>query len=221
MKVILNKDVPSLGEEGDIRVVAAGYARNYLLPQGLVLEYNERNVARLEERRAEIEARKEEKRREAQTVKERLEAEPIVIEMTAGANGRLFGSVTSATIAEHLSRIGLDVERRRIDVPESSLKAVGNYKVRVRLYGGEEATVQVSVNASNARELDERRRANSPERAPEADAVPEDAAAGDGDQSEDDGYGEYGEEDEILDPEVIAMRAAQAEEEGEDTPPGE
>lgn len=222
MKVILNKDVPNLGEEGDVREVAPGYARNYLLPQGFVLEYNDRNIARIDERRAEIEARKEQKLREAQTLKERLESEPLAIEMTAGTNGRLFGSVTSATIAEHLSRSGIEVERKRIDIPESSLKAIGSYKVRVRLYGGEEATLTVKVTASNARELEERRKSEQPAQEQVGEDVVADTAAETAaeEQVEGDEFGDYGDE-EILDPEVIAMRAAQAEEEREESPPEE
>jgi len=145
MKVILNSDVANLGEEGDILDVANGYARNYLLPQGLVLEYNTRNLARLEERREAIEQRKSAKRTEAMGVKERLETEDLVITMTAGRNGKLFGSVTSATIADQLSAKGVDVERKKIEVPDKSIKATGNYKVRIRLYGGAEAILTVRV----------------------------------------------------------------------------
>ncbi len=145
MKVILNSDVASLGEEGDVLDVAPGYARNYLLPQGLVLEYNKRNVAQIEERREQIEQRKDEKRTAAMGVKERLETEDLVISMTAGRNGKLFGSVTSSTIADRLTANGIDVERKKIEVPDKSIKAVGNYKVKIRLYGGAEAVLTVRV----------------------------------------------------------------------------
>ncbi|MFP4211759.1 MAG: 50S ribosomal protein L9, partial [Alkalispirochaeta sp.] len=170
MKVILNSDVANLGEEGDICNVAPGYARNYLLPKGLVLEYNPRNIALLEERRADIERRKAEKRKEASTVKERIEAEPMKISMTAGANGKLFGSVGASTIAERLAADGIEIERKKIDVPEKSIKTVGNFKVKIRLYGDEEAVLTVSVEASNAREIEA-------EKAKEADRGEEAAPA--------------------------------------------
>src|SRR6056297_1238433 len=144
MKVILNSDVENLGEEGDICDVAPGYARNFLLPKGLVLEHNARNIAAIEERRADIEKRREEKRKEAAGLKERIESEPMKISMTAGTNGKLFGSVSAATIVEQLAASGIEVERKRVDVPEKSIKTVGNFKVRVKLYGEEEAVLTVS-----------------------------------------------------------------------------
>ena len=152
MKIILNRDVANLGEEGDIKEVASGYARNYLLPQGLVLEYNARNLAQLEQRHADIAARKLAKREAAEDVKAKLEAEPLTIVMPAGENGRLFGSVTTATIVDALGARGVEIERKRIEVPGSTLKAVGNYKVKARLYGEQEATILVQVRAAGADE---------------------------------------------------------------------
>lgn len=152
MKVILNRDVASLGEEGDIKEVAPGYARNYLLPQGMVLEYNDRNLAQLEQRQADIAARKQAKREAAKDVKARLESEPLTITMSAGENGRLFGAVTTATIADALGSRGLDIERKRIELPEATLKSVGNYKVKIRLYGDEEATIALQVAATGVTE---------------------------------------------------------------------
>lgn len=148
MKVILNADLPNLGEEGDICDVADGYARNYLLPRKLVLKYNNQNVALLEGRRESIEKRREDKRKEAMTVKERLEGEPLVISMPAGENGRLFGSVTSATVAENLEKAGIDIERKQVDIPGKTIKSVGTTKIRVRLYDNQEAELLVEVKPS-------------------------------------------------------------------------
>ncbi|MFW5729856.1 MAG: 50S ribosomal protein L9, partial [Spirochaetota bacterium] len=145
MKVILNKDVPNLGEEGDVKDVAPGYARNYLMPNGLVMPYNASSLAELEGRRAAIEARKQQKRTEAQSTRERLDTEEITIKMTAGERGRLFGSVTAATVVEHLEKLGVSVDRKRVDVPGGTIKELGTFNVRVRLYGDEEATVKVHV----------------------------------------------------------------------------
>lgn len=205
MKVILNSDVTNLGEEGDICTVAPGYARNYLLPKGLVMAYNERNLATIEERRSEIEERREQKRKEAAGIKERLETEPLVIAMTAGINGKLFGSVTSATVVEHLAAKGVQMERKRIDVPDHSLKAVGTYKVRIKLYADQEAILTVVVEAANARELEEKR-ARLGSRSPQGVAEKPDEVV-------EEVRDEAGEESETTDPEMIAMEQAAAEEE--------
>ncbi|MFA7565832.1 MAG: 50S ribosomal protein L9 [Alkalispirochaeta sp.] len=219
MKVILNHDVENLGEEGDIRVVKPGYARNYLLPQGLVMEHSPRNIALIEERRVVIEERKAEKRKLAAGLKERIEAEPLKISMTAGTNGKLFGSVSAATIAERLAAQGIEIERKRIDIPEHSIKTVGNFKVGVRLYGDQEATLTVAVEASNARELE---KAKAKEDASKEGVVKEakEAVAKD-DAAKDDAAQDDAAVEEDLDPEVMAMRAAMEEEAAAKTTPEE
>ena len=103
MKVILNKDLATLGEEGDVKDVAKGYARNYLFPRGIALPYTPRMVKLLEGRKAEIEGRKEQKRLDARGLKEKLDSLELSITMPAGANGRLYGAVTSQTIADELA----------------------------------------------------------------------------------------------------------------------
>ena len=145
MKIILSKDVQNLGEEGDIREVARGYARNYLIPQGFGVAYTKQNLALLEGRKKAIEQRKEEKRDRAKGLKERIEGLDIKIQMTAGDTGRLFGSVTNAMIAEELSKLGIEVERKRIEIPEHTIKTVGNFVVKVKLYGNEIASLKVAV----------------------------------------------------------------------------
>lgn len=221
MKVILNSDVTNLGEEGDICAVAPGYARNYLLPKGLVMEYNERNLARIEGRRAEIEERRAQKRKEAAGIKEQLESEALVISMTAGLNGKLFGSVTASTIAEQLASRGIEVERRRIDVPEHSLKSVGTHKVKVKLYADEEAVVTVKVEAGNAQELQEKRArlgSRDPQEAGPAEPETRDEADGAVEQvSQQDEADGTVEQEAPADPEVIAMEQAAAEEEADDS----
>jgi large subunit ribosomal protein L9 len=145
MKIILNNDVLNLGEEGDVREVANGFARNYLLPKKLAVPYNRENLRVLESKRTAIESRKEEKRTTALGLKERLEAEQLKFAMTAGDNGKLFGSVTSSLIGEELDKLGFDIDRRRIEVPEGHIRFTGEYSVRIKLYGQEEAKVKVLV----------------------------------------------------------------------------
>jgi large subunit ribosomal protein L9 len=145
MKVILNADVKHLGEEGDVKVVANGYARNYLFPRNLALPFNDLTVAYFESRKAEIEAKKEAKRKDAASLKEKLTSASIVIPMPAGANGKLYGAVTSHTIADALKNAGFEIERKKIDVPGLTIKSVGKYVVTVRLYESAVAEVTVEV----------------------------------------------------------------------------
>lgn len=147
MKVILNEDVKHLGEEGDVKNVATGYARNYLLPRNLVVVYNETTAAMFEARKAEIEARKEVKRQNAKSLKEKLEAAEISIEMPAGSNGKLYGAVTASVIAEALAKLGFEIERKRIEIPGLAIKSVGNYHATVKLYEAAVAEIKVAVKA--------------------------------------------------------------------------
>ncbi|MFQ3547216.1 MAG: 50S ribosomal protein L9 [Termitinemataceae bacterium] len=147
MKVILNKDVHPLGEEGDVKDVAKGYARNYLFPRGLAVPYTERNLKIFEARREEIEGRKAEKRRDAASLKEKLEALELLIVMPAGANGKLYGAVTNQTIMDELAKHGFQIERKRIEVPGNHIKSVGKFKVHVKLYENANAELTIVVQA--------------------------------------------------------------------------
>jgi large subunit ribosomal protein L9 len=147
MKVILNKDLNPLGEEGDVKEVAKGYARNFLFPRDIALPYTEKTVKLFEARREEIEARKAAKRQDAAGIREKLEALELVITVPAGANGKLYGAVTSQTIGEELLKQGFPTERKRIEIPGNVFKSVGKYKVAVKLYESAAAEVAVTVQA--------------------------------------------------------------------------
>jgi large subunit ribosomal protein L9 len=148
MKVILNQDIAGLGEEGDICEVANGYARNYLLPKNLASPHSKQNLAVLAQKRASIEKRKEEKRQAAMGLKEKIEAQELVFTMPAGESGKLFGSVNNTSIAQELEKLGIEVEKKRIEVPDNHIRMLGNHTVRVRLYGNEEATLRILVEAT-------------------------------------------------------------------------
>jgi large subunit ribosomal protein L9 len=148
MKVILNQDVVGLGEEGDIKDVADGYARNFLLPKKLAVPHTRQFLVMLEHKRAAIEKRKEEKRRDAAGLKERLEAEEIRFTVPAGENGKLFGSVNNLNVATELEKKGFTIEKKRIEIPEHAIRSVGTYKIRIRLYDREEATVKLVVEGA-------------------------------------------------------------------------
>lgn len=145
-KVILIQDVKDLGEEGDVKEVKRGYARNYLMPKKLAVPYTKGNLKLIEARRAIIEQKKEEKRQAALGLKERLESLSLKIVMPMGENGRLFGSVTSAIIADELQKLGISVEKKKIEIPEHAIKTQGTYKVRVKLYDNQEGVLKVLVN---------------------------------------------------------------------------
>jgi large subunit ribosomal protein L9 len=144
MKVILNKDLATLGEEGDVKDVAKGYARNYLFPRGIALPYTESTIKLFESRKGEIEERKENKRKDALGLKEKLESLEIVIVMPAGANGKLYGAVTSQTVMDELVKLGFQIERKRIELVGTSFKSVGKYKASIKLY--ESAAAEISVD---------------------------------------------------------------------------
>ncbi|MDR3276993.1 MAG: 50S ribosomal protein L9 [Treponema sp.] len=147
MKVILNKDLSPLGEEGDVKDVAKGYFRNYLYPRGIAVPYNEETVRIFESRKDEIEARKVEKRKDAAGFREKLEALELSLTMPAGPNGKLYGAVTAQTVAEELSKQGYPTERKRVELPGNSFKSVGKYKITVKLYEGAAAEITLTVLA--------------------------------------------------------------------------
>jgi large subunit ribosomal protein L9 len=177
MKVILNQDVKHLGEEGDIKDVANGYARNYLFPRNFAVPSNPQSIAYFEGRKSEIEAKKAAKRADAASLKEKLEASVITFIMPAGSNGKLYGAVTNQSIADELKKLGFEIERKRIEVPGLTFKSVGKYHVTIHLYESAAATVQVIVEAQpEAAEKvsapKERHSRKHEESAPAADAAP-------------------------------------------------
>ena len=152
MKVILNVDVKHLGEEGDVKNVANGYARNYLLPRELAVPFTPETEAIFEAKKAEIEARKEVKRQNAKSLKERLEGSSFTIEMPAGANGKLYGAVTPQIISDMLTKNGFELERKRIELPGAAIKSVGNYKATIKLYEAQTAEITVCVKTQGTEE---------------------------------------------------------------------
>ncbi len=150
-KVILNQDVYNLGEEGDVREVTRGYARNYLIPKKLAVPFTRENIAVFESRRDAIDKRKDDKRKEALGLKESLEGAVVVLTMTAGESGKLFGSVTGTMVAEELSKMGIQVEKKKIEVPSNTIKNVGEYTIRIKLYESEVAEVKLLVKDVNAK----------------------------------------------------------------------
>lgn len=145
-KLILKEDVDSLGASGEVVTVKPGYARNYLIPHGLAYEASEANVLRLEEEKAREEELAKRDYLEGRRRAAQLEGLSLTFEARAGEEGKLFGSVTSADIADRLNEGGLDfeVDRRRISLSDP-LKELGVFAVPIRLHSEVEVEVEVRV----------------------------------------------------------------------------
>ncbi len=146
MKVILNVDVPDLGDLGDVVKVKDGYARNYLLPKGLAVEATTRNVARLAHEKQRIEAQRKRLKLEAQELAKKIEGAQIRILAKVGEEERLYGSVTVAMIAEKLAEKGLDIDKRKIQLAEP-IRTTGVFTVNVKVHAEVIAPLKVWVAA--------------------------------------------------------------------------
>jgi len=144
MEIILRQGVENLGKPGDVVKVKAGYARNYLLPHGLAYEATPGNLKRIQQERDRLEAAENERRNAAQGYAEKLEQVSLTFSARVGEEGKLFGSVTAADIAQQLEAQGFHVERRQIDLHEP-IKALGVYRVPVRLHADVKPEVRVWV----------------------------------------------------------------------------
>lgn len=144
MEIILRQGVENLGKPGDVVKVKAGYARNYLLPHGLAYEATPGNLKRIQQERDRLEAAENERRGAAQGYAEKLEQVSLTFSARVGEEGKLFGSVTAADIAQQLEAQGFHVEKRQIDLHEP-IKALGVYRVPVRLHADVKPEVRVWV----------------------------------------------------------------------------
>jgi large subunit ribosomal protein L9 len=146
MDVILREHIDNLGRRGDVVKVAAGYARNYLLPRKLALAVTETNKRQIERERAAAEARELEEKSQAEAFAQRLTQTEIEIARRVGENDTLYGSVTSSDIAQALQAKGFEIDKRKIQLPEA-LKALGESTVAVKVHRDVTAQVRVKVVA--------------------------------------------------------------------------
>jgi large subunit ribosomal protein L9 len=146
VQVILSEDVPSLGRPGDVVKVRAGYARNYLLPRGLAVEANSKNLRAFEHHKGLAMLRREANKGQALKLKQQLEALALTVSANAGEEGKLFGSVTNIDIERALRERGFDIERRKIMLAEP-IKQLGEFTVPVRLDPEVEAGLKLTVAA--------------------------------------------------------------------------
>lgn len=144
VQLILKEDVEHLGTAGEVVDVKPGYARNYLLPQGLAYEASEGNLKRLEEERRRVEKAAEREKEQAEELARKLEDASVTFSVRAGDEGQLFGSVTAADIADRLQDDGLEVDKRWIDL-EEPIKQLGVYTVTVDLHSEVQPGLKVWV----------------------------------------------------------------------------
>jgi large subunit ribosomal protein L9 len=144
MEIILRQAVENLGKPGDVVTVKNGFARNYLLPRGFAFEATPGNLKRIAQERGRLEAAENERVETAQELAKRLEEVQLTFSARVGEEGKLFGSVTSADIAEQLASQGFSIEKRLIDLHEP-IKALGVYRVPVKLHADVKPEIRVWV----------------------------------------------------------------------------
>lgn len=144
MEVILRQAVENLGKPGDVVKVKNGYARNYLLPRNLAYEATPGNLKRIQQERDRLEAAENQRRGSAQEVATKLEQVSLTFSARVGEEGKLFGSVTAADIAQQLEQQGYHIEKRQIDLHEP-IKALGVYRIPIRLHADVKPEIRVWV----------------------------------------------------------------------------
>lgn len=145
MEVILLEKVDNLGNLGDKVVVRPGYGRNYLIPHGKAVAATAQNLAEFEQRRAELEKAAEDALVAAQARRRELQGMAVTIARKAGEEGKLFGSVSTADIADALTQAGTSVDKREVRLPQGTLRHTGDYEVEIHLHTDIDVIVQVSV----------------------------------------------------------------------------
>ncbi|ABC79893.1 50S ribosomal protein L9 [Anaeromyxobacter dehalogenans] len=146
MKLILREDVENLGKGGDLVDVKPGYGRNYLLPRGLAVSANPKNVKELEHQKAVAAAKAAKLKASAQAVAKRLSETPVTLKRKVGEQDKLYGSVTALDVAEALAARGVQLDRRSI-VLDEPIKTLGEFEVPVKLHSEVAGKVKVTVEA--------------------------------------------------------------------------
>ena len=144
MKIILRQDHENLGEAGNIINVKPGFARNFLIPQGIAMAASPQNKKRFENEKKQMNWRKEQEKRKAEELAKQLESVSCTITVQVGEEDKLFGSVTSQNIAESLAAQEYEIDKRKIQL-EEPIKSLGIYSVPIKLHTDVEAKVKVWV----------------------------------------------------------------------------
>lgn len=146
MKLILREDVYNLGKGGDLVDVKPGYGRNFLIPGGLAVLANPKNIREVEHQKAVAAAKAAKLKASAEAIAKRLSDTPVSLRRKVGEQDKLYGSVTAMDLAEALAARGLDIDRRTIDLSEP-IKTLGDFEVSVKLHSDVVGKVKVKVEA--------------------------------------------------------------------------
>lgn len=144
MKVILKEDVKHVGKMGQIVDVADGYARNYLIPKGLVTEASTKNIKFLEHEKRIIQEKSKKIRNSVQDLASRISSLTISIKAKAGEEGKLFGSITTMDVAEALQKEGVEIDKKKISL-EEPIKRLGSYTVNIKLHPDVSAPLNIQI----------------------------------------------------------------------------
>ena len=145
MKVVLTQDVKGLGKKGELVTAAEGYARNFLFPRKLAMEANAQAMSELKNREASEKFKHDTEVANAKAAAAKLEGKTVRLSAKAGANGKLFGSVTAKDVADAISNeFKIELDKRKVTVED--IKVFGTYPVEVKLYNGNSASMYVTVN---------------------------------------------------------------------------
>lgn len=148
VNVVLRQNVDTLGAAGDVVKVKPGYARNFLVPRGLASIATRANVKQIEHEKEMARQKLAKLRAEQEKIAADLEKVVVMIAKEAGEEGKLYGSVTSADVAEGLARKGYEVDKRKLILPAEPIKEVGSYEVFIKLQQGVQAKVRLEVKTA-------------------------------------------------------------------------
>lgn len=168
MKVILNQNVENVGSVGEVVKVSDGFARNFLIPQGWAAPATAGNIRAVEIKQAKAIEKEKESRAKAEEIAKRARTLTVAIEASVGDDGKLFGSVTSAEIAEALAALGVEVDKKHIRTPKP-IRKIGAHDIELRLYHNVRALLKVQVAAKKGagKEVKEAKEVKEP-KAPKA-----------------------------------------------------
>ena len=146
MKVVLLKDFPKIGKAGEVKDVSDGYGRNFLIPRGIALEATESELARLKAKKREIAQKEERIKSASEELLHKISQYHFNLKVKAGASGKLFGAVTSADIADIISKtIGEKIDKHYVDLKDN-IKQTGDYKIALKLPGGVKGNAVLKID---------------------------------------------------------------------------
>jgi large subunit ribosomal protein L9 len=147
MEIILLEKIENLGAMGDKVTVKPGFGRNYLVPKGKAKPATAENIAEFEARRAELEKTAAEAMAAAESRRDQIDGKSVTINAKAGEEGKLFGSIGTADIADAVKAIGFEIDRHEIRLPEGAFRQVGDYDVQLHLHTDVDATIKLVITA--------------------------------------------------------------------------